>query len=165
VKYFIDSRALCLGYEEGLVIPVKSALNLALLPGSYPDLQQRAMLPLWHYLVAYALFHLQCAAALPQGTPRSEVSNVIPALSTRQTSTGEDDRNCDFDTMQDFFDYATENGLNITLEVQNCQNLCLLTYGVGNPDLSGIGVSVTPTNPLRRLEAVADQLAPPFGCR
>ncbi|KAF7136980.1 hypothetical protein CNMCM5793_006731 [Aspergillus hiratsukae] len=42
--------------------------------------------------------------------------------------------------MEDFFNYATKNGLNITTEVQNCQNLCLLTYGVGNPDLSGIGL-------------------------
>jgi hypothetical protein len=51
-----------------------------------------------------------------------------------------DDRRCDFDTINDFFDYANENHLNITMEVQNCQNLCLLTYGVGNPDLSGIGM-------------------------
>lgn len=49
---------------------------------------------------------------------------------------------CDFETIHDFFDYATERTLNITVEVQSCQNLCLLTYGVGNPDLSGIGVSV-----------------------
>ncbi|KOS36748.1 hypothetical protein ACN38_g12487 [Penicillium nordicum] len=50
------------------------------------------------------------------------------------------ERICDFDTMNDFFDYTKRNGLNITVEVQNCQNLCLLTYGVGNPDLSGIGM-------------------------
>ncbi|KAJ9485135.1 hypothetical protein VN97_g8215 [Penicillium thymicola] len=52
----------------------------------------------------------------------------------------ENERTCDFDTMNDFFDYTKRNGLNITVEVQNCQNLCLLTYGVGNPDLSGIGM-------------------------
>ncbi|KAL2815419.1 hypothetical protein BDW59DRAFT_176170 [Aspergillus cavernicola] len=98
------------------------------------------MLPPLHYLVAYALLHLQHAAALPQGTSPSEVSSVTTATPTTGTSIVEDDRNCDFDTMDDFFDYATKNGLNITVEIQNCQNLCLLTYGVGNPDLSGIGM-------------------------
>ncbi|KAL5043259.1 hypothetical protein BDW71DRAFT_188266 [Aspergillus fruticulosus] len=99
------------------------------------------MLLLFHYLVAYALLHVQHAAALPQGTsPRQyETSSEAPASSTA-TSIAEDGRRCDFDNMNDFFDYANKNGLNITVEVQNCQNLCLLTYGVGNPDLSGIGM-------------------------
>lgn len=48
---------------------------------------------------------------------------------------------CDFDSIQEFFEYAYKENLNITAEVQSCQNLCLLTYGTGNPDLSGIGVS------------------------
>lgn len=99
------------------------------------------MISLWHYLVAYALLHVQCAVALPQETARPEVSSVIPAISTPEMSTVEDARNCDFNKIEDFFNYANKNGLNITAEVQNCQNLCLLTYGVGNPDLSGIGVS------------------------
>jgi hypothetical protein len=79
--------------------------------------------------------------ALPQETSRPEVSSIIPAVSTPEMSMVEDDRNCGFDTIEDFFNYANKNSLNITAEVQNCQNLCLLTYGVGNPDLSGIGVS------------------------
>ncbi|KAF4175171.1 hypothetical protein CNMCM8694_007396 [Aspergillus lentulus] len=59
-------------------------------------------------------------------------------MSTNGTSIEENGRTCNFGTINDFFDYANKNGLNITEEVQNCQNLCLLTYGVGNPDLSGI---------------------------
>ncbi|KAJ6186203.1 hypothetical protein N7519_007504 [Penicillium mononematosum] len=95
---------------------------------------------LLHYLVAGALLSFQGAAALPQGiiTP-SSVSSATTATPTG-TSIAENERTCDFHTMNDFFDYTKKNGLNITLEVQNCQNLCLLTYGVGNPDLSGIGM-------------------------
>ncbi|KAJ5991558.1 hypothetical protein N7522_011765 [Penicillium canescens] len=97
------------------------------------------MLLLLHYLVAYALLHLQSAAALPQGMTPSEVSSVTSATPTG-TSVVEKERACDFNTINDFFVYANKNGLNITVEVQKCQNLCLLTYGVGNPDLSGIGM-------------------------
>ncbi|OQE80886.1 hypothetical protein PENNAL_c0043G01427 [Penicillium nalgiovense] len=95
---------------------------------------------LLHYLVACALLSLQGAAALPQGiiTP-SSVSSATTATPAGP-SVVENERTCDFHTMNDFFDYTKNNGLNITLEVQNCQNLCLLTYGVGNPDLSGIGM-------------------------
>jgi hypothetical protein len=74
--------------------------------------------------------------SLPE--PSQTSASTIPA-----NATDENKHKCDFEEMQDFFDYATERQLNITVEVQNCQNLCLLTYGVGNPDLSGIGVSVS----------------------
>ncbi|KAJ5193878.1 hypothetical protein N7491_001209 [Penicillium cf. griseofulvum] len=98
---------------------------------------------LLHYLVGYALLYLQGAAALPQGITSSDtsndVSNVTSATPTG-TSTVDDGRHCDFTKMEDFFHHANKNGLNITVEVQKCQNLCLLTYGVGNPDLSGIGM-------------------------
>jgi hypothetical protein len=93
-----------------------------------------------HYLVGYALLYLQGAAALPQEITSSEVSNVTSATPAG-TSIVDDGRHCDFTKMEDFFHHAHKNNLNITLEVQKCQNLCLLTYGVGNPDLSGIGVS------------------------
>ncbi|KAH2655464.1 hypothetical protein KXV32_002687 [Aspergillus fumigatus] len=96
------------------------------------------MRPLLHYLAAYALLYLQGAGALPQRVSPSEVSSALTATSTG-TSIREN-RTCDFGTINEFFDYANKNGLNITVEVQNCQNLCLLTYGVGNPDLSGIGM-------------------------
>ncbi|KAL4861647.1 hypothetical protein BDV12DRAFT_190943 [Aspergillus spectabilis] len=79
------------------------------------------------------------ARALPQGTSPTEVSSTISATPTG-VSVVENVRRCDFDNMNDFFDHANRNSLNITVEVQNCQNLCLLTYGVGNPDLSGIGM-------------------------
>jgi hypothetical protein len=98
------------------------------------------MVFLLYYFVAYALLYLHRAAALPQGISASEIPSVTSAMPTGTSIVG-DDRRCDFDTINDFFDYANENHLNITMEVQNCQNLCLLTYGVGNPDLSGIGVS------------------------
>ncbi|KAL4747400.1 hypothetical protein BDW72DRAFT_206490 [Aspergillus terricola var. indicus] len=101
------------------------------------------MLPGWHSLVLYALFNLQRATALPQGTTTSEVASVAGPQPTAETSSVAEERRCDFDSINDFFSYATENGLNITVEVQNCQNLCLLTYGTGNPDLSGIGTALT----------------------
>lgn len=97
------------------------------------------MLLLLPYIVACTLLHLQGAAALPQGITTSKVSSVASAAPTGM-SVVDNERTCDFDTMNDFFDYTKKNGLNITVEVQNCQDLCLLTYGVGNPDLSGIGM-------------------------
>lgn len=96
---------------------------------------------LLHYLVAYALLFSQGAAALPQEITTSEVSRVVTSPTPTKTSVIENEGTCDFKSINDFFDYASNNGLNITAEVQKCQNLCLLTYGVGNPDLSGIGVS------------------------
>lgn len=98
------------------------------------------MLLLLPYIAICTLLYLHGAAALPQGITPLKVSSVPSATPTGMTVT-ENERTCDFNTMNDFFDYTKRNGLNITVEVQNCQNLCLLTYGVGNPDLSGIGVS------------------------
>ncbi|KAJ0421423.1 hypothetical protein BJY00DRAFT_282246 [Aspergillus carlsbadensis] len=97
------------------------------------------MLVLLHYLVAYALLHVQHVAALPQGLAPSETSSDTSAAPAA-TAVAEVNRTCDFDKIDDFFKYANDNGLNITVEVQHCQNLCLLTYGTGNPDLSGIGM-------------------------
>ncbi|KAJ5774947.1 hypothetical protein N7457_009843 [Penicillium paradoxum] len=98
------------------------------------------MLLLVHYLVACALVLLQGVAALPQGiVAPSQVSTETAATPTG-TPVVENDRRCDFDNMNEFFSYAKKNRLNITVEVQNCQDLCLLTYGTGNPDLSGIGM-------------------------
>jgi hypothetical protein len=110
-------------------------LNLKL-----PTLLATVMLLLLHYLVAYALLQVQHAAALPQGLAPSETSSETSAVPSA-TALAEGNRTCDFDTIDDFFSHANKNGLNITVEVQHCQNLCLLTYGTGNPDLSGIGVS------------------------
>jgi hypothetical protein len=114
---------------------------------------------LLHYLVACALLLLQGATALPQGIIiPSSVSSATTATPTG-TPVAENGRKCDFNTMNDFFDYTKKNGLNITLEVQNCQNLCLLTYGVGNPDLSGIGVSLgKQTFSIFSINVVADWL-------
>ncbi|KAF9888540.1 hypothetical protein FE257_008647 [Aspergillus nanangensis] len=94
---------------------------------------------LLYFLLAFTLQQIQHAAALPQRSLPSEVTSATSAMVTG-TSIVEKGRNCDFDSMSEFFDYANKNRLNITIEVQNCQNLCLLTYGVGNPDLSGIGM-------------------------
>ncbi|KAL6694281.1 hypothetical protein J3F84DRAFT_395948 [Trichoderma pleuroticola] len=47
---------------------------------------------------------------------------------------------CNFTTIEAFFDYATEHELNITAQIEQCPNLCILTFGTGNPDLSGIGM-------------------------
>lgn len=98
------------------------------------------MLLLLYYIVVYIPLYLQGAVALPQGIGSTETSSVASATPTG-TSDAENHGTCDFNTMDDFFGYVNKHGLNITTEVQKCQNLCLLTYGVGNPDLSGIGVS------------------------
>ncbi|KAK0761620.1 hypothetical protein N5P37_006573 [Trichoderma harzianum] len=58
------------------------------------------------------------------------ISTVLEAVSV----------DCNFTTIEAFFDYATEHELNITAEIEQCPNLCILTFGTGNPDLSGIGM-------------------------
>jgi hypothetical protein len=50
------------------------------------------------------------------------------------------DVSCNFTDIQDFFDQTIQNGGNITQQIELCPNLCILTFGAGNPDLSGIGV-------------------------
>ncbi|KAL2855700.1 hypothetical protein BJX68DRAFT_231063 [Aspergillus pseudodeflectus] len=102
------------------------------------------MLLLLYYLVASALLQVQHVAALPQGLAPSETSSE-PSATPLATGLADGNRTCDFDKIDDFFSYANKNGLNITVEVQHCQNLCLLTYGTGNPDLSGIGMMVAYT--------------------
>lgn len=69
----------------------------------------------------------------------------LPSITVRRASIPAENQECDFDSIQDFFDHAYKENLNITAEVQSCQNLCLLTYGTGSPDLSGIGVSTSTT--------------------
>jgi hypothetical protein len=119
------------------------------------------MLRKMYYFLAHLLLWPSLAAALPQVVSQSSqayltaaasptesptIQNTTSTSTTLQTSTPTDNASnasshkCDFDSMQNFFDYSAERGLDITIEVQNCQNLCLLVYGVGNPDLSGIGV-------------------------
>jgi hypothetical protein len=67
--------------------------------------------------------------------------------------------NCSFPDMQSFFTYALDHDLNLTAEVERCQNLCILTYGVGNPDLSGIGVSrTTPSRAFDTNRRIADDV-------
>jgi len=121
------------------------------------------MLRKMYYLLVHLLLWPSLAAALPQVVSQSSqvsltaaasptrsptIQNTTSTSTTLQTSTPTDSaanvssHKCNFDSMQNFFDYSAERGLDITIEVQNCQNLCLLVYGVGNPDLSGIGVSV-----------------------
>lgn len=80
-------------------------------------------------VLAFALF-----------VPLLVVAGAGQANAQAVNGSGEIPANCSFTDMQSFFNYAHQNNLNITREVQGCQNLCILTFGVGNPDLSGIGV-------------------------
>ena len=50
---------------------------------------------------------------------------------------------CSFSSISQVL-YNTETGnLNITNTIQSCPNICTLAWGIGNPDLSGIGVRYT----------------------
>jgi hypothetical protein len=122
------------------------------------------MLLLLHYIVTFILLQVQHVAALPQGLTPSETSSSLTSAAPSATALVEGNRTCDFDKIDDFFKYANRNGLNITVEVQHCQNLCLLTYGTGNPDLSGIGVSPPYSRLFRK---VLDRLTVifPLDCR
>ncbi|KAJ0415585.1 hypothetical protein BJY00DRAFT_326831 [Aspergillus carlsbadensis] len=103
------------------------------------------------FLMMYVAFYLLPAAALPQEYLHPPIERTrISSPSTREvyhlarhnaTNTTDDNiHRCHFTRIQDFFHHATAEGLDITEEVRHCQNLCPLTFGVGNPDLSGIGM-------------------------
>ncbi|KAL2842473.1 hypothetical protein BJX68DRAFT_257761 [Aspergillus pseudodeflectus] len=96
------------------------------------------------------VFCLHLTAALPReylhpafetGRSPTPGTREIPCHLTRDNAintTVDHIHRCNFTTIQDFFDHATAEDLDITEEVRHCQNLCPLTFGVGNPDLSGI---------------------------
>ncbi|PMD54129.1 uncharacterized protein K444DRAFT_667755 [Hyaloscypha bicolor E] len=48
-----------------------------------------------------------------------------------------------FSSLTDLVVAATRAQINITLEVQKCPGLCLLAWGTGNPDLSGVGTNIS----------------------
>jgi len=48
---------------------------------------------------------------------------------------------CSFSSISQVLHLAETSSLNITTTVQNCPDICMLAWGIGNPDLSGIGVS------------------------
>lgn len=51
---------------------------------------------------------------------------------------------CNFTTFEDAVNLAEDGKVNATRLVETCPHVCALVYGVGNPDLSGIGVSSQP---------------------
>ncbi|KAK3379010.1 hypothetical protein B0T24DRAFT_610532 [Lasiosphaeria ovina] len=52
---------------------------------------------------------------------------------------------CAFDSLNSLVDRVASNwtGYNISLLVQTCPGVCNLVYGVGNPDISGIGAMIS----------------------
>ncbi|MCJ1444364.1 MAG: hypothetical protein MMC23_004866 [Stictis urceolatum] len=48
-----------------------------------------------------------------------------------------------FTALTDFLGAIREGNLNITKQIEECPDLCGLTWGSGNPDLSGIGASIS----------------------
>ena len=49
---------------------------------------------------------------------------------------------CDFSTLQQLLDTAAGGNFSINSTILTCPDICELAWGSGNPDLSGIGVSV-----------------------
>lgn len=49
-----------------------------------------------------------------------------------------------FDSLTDLLGQVQSQNLNITIQIQQCPDLCGLAWGAGNPDLSGIGVDSNP---------------------
>lgn len=66
---------------------------------------------------------------------------VALAQDTDLEAAQSDNPRCNYTDPMEFFHDAHDNGWNITEVVADCQNLCILSYGIGNPDLDGIGVT------------------------
>ena len=79
---------------------------------------------------AYAQSDLDSLLATPSPSPQTPA-----ALGGNVT--------CDFDDITSLVGHIVHEwaGYNLSLLVQTCPDTCILVYGSGNPDISGIGVS------------------------
>jgi hypothetical protein len=50
---------------------------------------------------------------------------------------------CSITSISDLFDKVDRHLLNVTTTIASCPNICLLAWGKGNPDLSGIGLNIS----------------------
>jgi hypothetical protein len=71
--------------------------------------------------------------------PSQNITTTIPPAQP----TSNDTNPCDFIDRSTLLNRVVNDwqGYNISLLVEKCPNVCVLIYGDGNPDVSGIGVS------------------------
>ena len=50
---------------------------------------------------------------------------------------------CNFASRADFVDWTNGTDVNIALAIESCKAICPLFYGTGNPDISGVGVTIS----------------------
>jgi hypothetical protein len=95
----------------------------------------------------FAFFLLCCAPTwalessytAPEFPPQTASTTTLPAAQP----SGNNANPCDFTDRWSMIDRVLSDwqGYNISLLVSTCPNVCVLIYGDGNPDVSGIGVS------------------------
>src|SRR4051812_13646666 len=70
-------------------------------------------------------------------------TSTITTLPPAQPSSGSSDP-CDFGDRAALLDRVVSDwqGYNVSLLVEKCPVVCILIYGDGNPDVSGVGVSI-----------------------
>ena len=93
----------------------------------------------------WTTFALCISLLLCQTSAQSDLGSPSPTLSpTQQTpaALGGNDT-CAFADLTSLVGHIVHEwaGYNLSLLVQTCPDICILVYGSGNPDISGIGVS------------------------
>lgn len=101
--------------------------------------------------LAYLLLGLELASTGLATTGGTEPSTVLTPAPAAETSEAEEP--CQFSDVQQLVDHLNTFSTKaqdsnpqrdrINILVQECNNICVLVYGIGNPDLSGIGVRQT----------------------
>lgn len=97
-----------------------------------------------HCVLALFLLSFSPVQALEAGTSPalpSQTATVTSLLPAQPSSNSTDP--CAFPDRSALLDRVVGEwqGYNITLLVETCPNVCILIYGDGSPDVSGIGVS------------------------
>ncbi len=90
-------------------------------------------------------FALCISLQLWQTSAQSDLGSPSPTLSPTPLTPAALGGNgtCAFDDLTSLVGHIVHDwaGYNLSLLVQTCPDTCILVYGSGNPDISGIGVS------------------------
>lgn len=96
-------------------------------------------------VLAFSLLSFTPALALPSSSPSPALPSQTATVATLPPAqpSGNDTNPCDFADRSTLLNRVVSDwqGYNISLLAEICLGVCVLIYGDGNPDVSGIGVS------------------------
>jgi hypothetical protein len=104
-----------------------------------------SFLHIWSLLVlsCYILIaHAQSAPSAPPGSSLSSAGSFTAVSSPTPTNGLSANISCNFKDRAELVDRTFKEHLNASVLVNDCEEVCILAYGTGNPDISGVGVGL-----------------------